>query len=50
MRSASNAHVQQYELTTDEENQEEKETRDSDEMDWDWYDMNARTSVTRPNI
>ena len=30
-RESSNAHAQQYELTPDEENQEEKETRD--EMD-----------------
>ena len=50
MRSANNSHAQQYELTTDEENQGEKETRDSDEMDWDWCDTNQRKSVTRPNV
>ena len=50
MRNASNAHAQQYELTTDEENQEDKETRDSDETDWNWCDMNEHNSVTRPNI
>ena len=36
MQNASNAHAQQYKLSSDDEDQDAAETRDHDGVDWEW--------------
>ena len=45
MKSASNAHAQRYKLTSGDDDQGVKETRDRDEVDW--YDTTEQDTEPR---
>ena len=42
-----NQHEQQYELTSDDEDQEETETHNYVGTDWDWYETNKQNNDPR---